>query len=287
MKNVARSSLLVVVLAQGLAGCGGSSLPSTPSVPSPAQQPAPQPIPSFQVSGHVYDAVDRALEGATVEVLDGPQVGTVTTSDAAGAFSLTGSFDEATRFRASRAGYITASKFFRGIATTRAIGFFLDGVAAPVNIAGDYRVTFVADSACAEFPSDVRTRTYLAAIRPDPHFPLQPSHFRAQLSGASLDGYYNTIGISVTEDFIRFDMSDNFILEEVSPDAYLTIGGVGGTAVSASVESTISAPFQGTFDYCKTTAEPDEDNNYSCLPDLAIAHAQCSSKNHQLILTRR
>jgi hypothetical protein len=65
--------LLVIVLAQGLAGCG-SSLPSTPSVPSPVQQPAPQPIPPFQVSGHVYDAVDRALDGATVEVLDGPQV---------------------------------------------------------------------------------------------------------------------------------------------------------------------------------------------------------------------
>ena len=102
-----------------------------------------------------------------------------------------------------------------------------------------------------------------------------------------MDGYYNTIGISVTEDFIRFDMSDNFIREEVSPDAYLTIGGVGGTSVSTSIGSTISAPFQGTLDYCNTTAEPDEDNNYSCLPDLAIAHARCSSKNHQLILMRR
>jgi hypothetical protein len=279
--------LVVVVLAQGLASCGGSSSPSTPSVPSPVQQPAPQPIPPFQVSGHVYDAVDRALDGATVEVLDGPQVGTVTTSDAAGAFSLTGSFGAATRFRASRAGYVTATKSFGGIATFKMIGFLLDGVAAPMNIAGDYTVTFVADSACAELPSDVRTRTYLAAIRPDWHFPQQASRFRALLSGASLDGYYNTIGISVTEDFIRFDMSDNFIREEVSPDAYLTIGGVGGTSVSTSIGSTISAPFQGTLDYCNTTAEPDEDNNYSCLPDLAIAHARCSSKNHQLILTRR
>jgi hypothetical protein len=278
--------LLVVVLAHGLAGCGGSSVPSTPSVPSQVPQPAPQATPPFNVTGLVFDAVIRPLQGATVEVLDGPQVGTWTTSDAAGAFSLTGSFDEATRFRASKAGYVTATKFFRGIVTTKVIGFSLDGVAAPVNIAGDYTVTFVADTTCADLPSEVRTRAYFAAIRPDPHFPLQASHFRAQLSGASLDSYYNAIGISVTEDFIRFDMSDNFILEDVSPDTYVTIGGVGETSVSTSA-STISAPFQGTFDYCKTTAEPDEDNNYRCLPDLAIAHAQCSSKNHRLILTPR
>lgn len=93
--------------------------------------------------------------------------------------------------------------------------------------------------------------------------------------------------MSVTADYINFDLSDNFILEEVSPDAYLTIGGVGGTSVNTSVVSTISAPFQGTFDYCETKAEPDEDNNYSCLPDQASAHARCSSKNHRLILTRR
>ena len=281
-----RGVFLIVVLAHGLVGCGGSSLPLTPSVPSPVQQPAPPPPAPFQVTGHVYDVVDRALEGATVEVLDGPQAGTVTTSDAAGAFSLTGTFNGATRFRASRADYVTAIKSFSAIATFKAIGFFLDGVAAPVNIAGDYTVTFVADSACAEFPSEVRTRTYFAAIRPDPYFPLQASHFRAQLSGASLDSYYNTIGISVTADYIDFNLSDNFILEEVSPDAYLTIGGIGGTSVSTSV-STISAPFQGTFDYCETKTEPDEDNNYSCLADQAIVHARCSSKNHRLILTRR
>lgn len=151
--------LLVVVLAQGLAGCGGSSLPSTPTVPSPVQQPAPPPPAPFQVTGHVYDAADRPLEGATVEVLDGPQAGTVTTSDAAGALSLTGTFNGATRFRASRADYVTAIKSFSAITTFKAIGFFLDGVAAPVNIAGDYTVTFLADSACAELPGDVRTRT--------------------------------------------------------------------------------------------------------------------------------
>jgi hypothetical protein len=236
----------------------------------------------------MFDAVGRSLEGATVEVLDGPQVGALTTSDAAGAFSLTGSFNEATRFRASRAGYVTATNVFRGIVTTKAIGFFLDGVAAPVNIAGDYTVTFVADSVCAEFPSDVRTRTYMATIRPNPFFPPETkSFFLAVLSGASFDSYYRNIPISVTEDYIRFDMSDNFILEEVSPDTYLTIGGVGGTSVSTSVVSTISAPFQGTFDYCETTAEPDEGNNYRCLPDQAVSHAQCSSQNHRLILTRR
>ena len=184
--------VLLVVLAQGLAGCGGSG---SSSAPSPTPQPAPQPTPS------------------------------------------------------------------------------------PGNIAGDYTVTFMADSACTDLPNDVRTRTYTATITE------YNRTFIAALSGATLDSYYYRIWIGVAGDDLRFDLSDNYILEEVAPDTYLAIGGVGEASVGTSGASTISASFQGTFDYCVMKSEMS--SGYSCVPGEAVAHAQCASRNHRLILTRR
>jgi hypothetical protein len=284
-----RGVVLLLVVAQGLVGCGGSGSPSVPSaVPLPTPQPVPQPTP-IQVTGDVFDTVNRALAGARVEVLDGPQAGTSTTSDPAGAFSLTGIFDGTTRFRASKEGFVAATQPFRLIVTSRSIFFVLDVSAGSVNIAGDYTLTFTADSACAgRLPTEVRTRTYAATIRPTSSL-TRPANtqFTAAISGAELDTYYKMISIFVAGDYIDFDLSDNFLLEEVGPDTYLTIGGVGAASVGTSGVSTISASFHGLFDYCVTKAEPNVGNLYSCVPAEAIAHAQCASKNHRLILTRR
>ena len=76
--------VVLLVLAQGLAGCGGSGsspAPSAPSpvpAPSPGPQPVPQPTPSVSgMSGFVVDTAFRPLAGARVEVIDGPQAGPV------------------------------------------------------------------------------------------------------------------------------------------------------------------------------------------------------------------
>jgi hypothetical protein len=287
-----RDVVLVLVLAQGLAGCGGDGSPSAPSVPSPAPHPAQQPLPepaAFQVTGFVFDTANRALAGAGVEVLDGPQAGTSTTSDAAGAFSLTGTFDGTTRFRATKEGHVAATQSFSLIVTRRSIFFALDVLAGPVNIAGDYTLTFTADSACADqLPTEVRMRTYAATITPVSSL-TRPANtqFTAALSGAELDTYYRMISIFVAGDYVDFDLSDNFLLEEVAPDTYLRVGGMGAASLGTSGVSAISASFQGLFDYCVTKGEPDPGNLYSCVPAQAVAHAQCSSKNHRLVLTRR
>jgi hypothetical protein len=283
-----RGVVLLVVVAEGLVGCGGSDSPSAPSVSAAVSQPAQQPTP-FPVTGYVFDTANRGLAGAGVEVLDGPQVGTSTTSDAAGAFSLTGIFNGTTRFRATKEGYVAASQAFSLIVTRRSISFALDVPAGPVNIAGDYTLTFTTDSACADqLPTEVRTRTYVATITPALSL-TRPANtqFTAALSGAELDTYDRMMSIFVAGDYVDFDLSDNFLLEEVAPDTYLTIGGVGAASVGTSGVSTISASFQGLFDYCVTRAEPNVGNLYSCVPTQAIAHAQCASKNHRLILTRR
>ena len=42
----------------------------------------------------------------------------------------------------------------------------MEVLASPVNVAGDYTLTFIADNACADLPDKVRTRTYEATITP-------------------------------------------------------------------------------------------------------------------------
>ena len=91
--------LLMVVL--GFAGCSGSS----PSAPAPGSQPPPG---AFFIRGTVSDTAFRPLAGARVEVVDGRQAGLATTADAKGVFSLIGTFDDATRFRATKEGHATA-----------------------------------------------------------------------------------------------------------------------------------------------------------------------------------
>jgi hypothetical protein len=275
-------AIAILVVAHGLVGCG----PGAPS-PIPVSQAAPQPA-SIQLTGFVFDTANRALPGARVDVLTGPQAGTSTFADAHGAFALTGGFDDTTRFRASKEDYISATQTFTSVATRKTIFFALAGVGASAQLAGDYTVTFIADSACPDFPNQLRTRTYAATIAPVDFARPADTYFVAALSGASLDTYYNRLIIFVAGNYVLFDLSDNYLLEEVGDEAYLTIGGTGSTSVATSGVSTISVPFDGLFDYCAMKSEREAGSGYNgCVPGETVAHAQCVSKNHRLILTRR
>ena len=187
--------IVLLLLSLGLAGCRGSAS-STPSGPSPVQQPVPVPQPGgVQMNGYVSDTLFRPLEGVRVEVLDGPQAGAFTTSTATGQFSLAGTFDDTTRFRASKDNLVAATETLTPKCATcngaRFIYFYLAVLAPPVSIAGDYTLTFMADLACAGLPDEVRTRTYSATIAPvsGPYAPAN-TVFRVTVSGGSfLQGY--------------------------------------------------------------------------------------------------
>src|SRR5687768_4434969 len=117
------AAITLLVLVQGLAACNGdrsSTVPGGPVAPSPAPQPAPQPVPqptANQLNGEVYDSAYRPLSGARVEVLDGPHAGTATTASATGSFSLRGTFDSTTKFRATHDGHISATRSWTQCAT--------------------------------------------------------------------------------------------------------------------------------------------------------------------------
>src|SRR5262249_11938595 len=153
------------------------------------------------------DTAFRPLPGATVEVLDGPQTGMSTIVDAEGSFSLSGTFDDATRFRAAKEGHLTTTQVSRTVPNAgRYLDFHLEVSAPPVNMAGDYTLTFIADSACVGLPDDMRTRTYAATITPShpTNIPTANTNFQVSLSGASFLPSHDSFPIGVAGDFVMF-----------------------------------------------------------------------------------
>jgi hypothetical protein len=284
-------AIVFVVLAQGLAGCSHSPAPITPLTPTPIPQPSP-PFTGTQLAGTVYDSAFRPLAGARVEVVDGPQAGASTVADASGHYALAGDFDDATRFRATKDGYLggtgTRQPFCQPCHPNWWLYFYLAPVAPPVDIAGDYTLTLRADAACANLPNEARTRTYAARITraTDPAHPAN-TQFDVTVGGSSfLDGY-RVFGIFVAGDYLSAEIGNAHgspgLVEEIGAKTYLTLG--GSVAASVTDVSTISASFNGFVERCELTTE--WGSRYNCSEAQTVALAQCTSTKHQLILTRR
>lgn len=281
--------IVVTLVALGLGGCDSS--PKSPVAPSQDPQPAPQPI-GIQLAGTVSDAAWRPLAGARVEVVAGPQAGLSTIVGADGVYRLTGSFDETSRFTASKEGHVSATWPFPARCgncnPNYWIHFNLESLAPHANIAGDYTLTFIADSACADLPNEARTRTYGAtiALASNPDVPAN-SRFNVTVSGSPFLDDYNTFTIGVAGDYLAAYLGDLHgapgLVEQVAKNTYITLGGSVETSVTA--DSTISARFDGAVDRCELTTE--WGSRRSCSPGATVEHPQCVSRNHRLILTRR
>jgi hypothetical protein len=169
--------------------------------------------------------------------------------------------------------------------TTEASG----NVAPPVKIeAGDYTLTLVADSACTDIPSDLRTRTYAATITPaKPSSGLSPNtHYDVAVSGSSLSPF--GFGIGVAGNYLRFEIDGPAFFEHLPSFTYLEIAGSGGTFAETSAMSSISIPFSGSFEYCVLKSGMGRSNNcYTTPADQKVTYAQCLSKNDRMILMRR
>ena len=289
--------ILLLVLALAVAGCdnGSRSTPRGPLAPSPPPQagppvtaPTPQPTPSG-VRGWVNDTAFRIIEGATVEVVDGPHAGLSATSDNTGQVSFSGSFDIGTVFRAAKEGYLTTTGTVNASCATcpKWITFTMGVPAPPANIAGDYTLTLIADSTCGDLPADARTRTYTAAITPveSANRPAN-TYFDVNVSGATLLTGYNKFWIGVAGNYLTLslDWEGPVVVEELAANTYVAFGGSAATTVGTGAASTISTAFEGVIDYCELRSPMSK--FYSCNA-AAVAHAQCTSKNHQITLTRR
>jgi hypothetical protein len=246
----------------------------------------------MQLIGFVSDSAYRPLAGATVEVVSGPQAGMSATADASGQFTITGDFDSSTNFRASIAGHRTATQPWTcatGASCPAArpyLAFYLAPLAAAVNIAGDYSLTFVADPACTDIPSELRIRTYGATISPDSrqNMPAESS-FLLKVSGRSFLPNLDSFRIGVAGDYVALFLDgghDAPVVEQVTPDSYLAFSGNSAATVSAPSTSMV---FDGWIDYCPNSPTA-YSNQYGCQSNTA-KYVHCQSSNHQLILARR
>lgn len=283
MKNV----IVLLMLSAGMAGCDSDS-PVTPTGPA---APVPGPVVS-SVRGGVSDSAYRPLPGARVEVTSGPHAGKSTIANSSGDYSLDGPFDELTEFRATKDGYTTAVRTLRTNVNCPTcakwfVHFALDVPAPPVNISGDYRLTFAADSAC-DLPLEASRRTFVAEIRPIAREDRAPStSFDVTFPGTAFFEDYNSFQIHVAGDYLSFNLEDShgpWFIERLAPKTYFGIGGEGSVSVGTSV-STISIPFKGTIHYCEATAEMK--GYYDCSAAKPVVHKGCTSQNHRLMLERR
>jgi hypothetical protein len=286
MRMSRASVLLVLVMAPG---CGNSRPPS-PLAPSTAATPQ-VPLQQQSVFGYVGDTAFRSVAGARVEVLDGPQAGMTITADANGLFSYSGAFASAVTLRASKDGYLPLTRTTQTSAPGGRpwVYFQLDLVAPPVDIAGDYTLTLIADDACAGIPNELRTRTYPATITipPDSVVRAGASLFLT-VGGAQFVANHNGFPIGVAGDEVGFSVyykqEDFGLVEQVTAKTFLAVQGSASASVGTSPVSTISAPLDGMIDYCALNSESGW--NYDCVGPV-VAHERCQSKNHRLILTRR
>jgi len=256
--------------------------------------PAVLPAGSIQVRGFVQDTALRRLSGARVEVVDGPQARTSTTTNASGDFLLTGTFDDSVTFRASKDGYIPATGTLRCAPLCdpgyRGISFALAVFAPPAPVAGDYTLTFTANTVCTTLPQAVRTRSYAATITPSSTtaFPAN-TLFAVKLSGARFFAGYDALTLGVAGNDLTFVFTEGghgpTVVEEVGPNTYLAFEGSGSTSVATSGVATISMFFSGAIDHCQLPSAMG--SSYDCPPNRAVALAQCNTGGHRLMLTRR
>lgn len=248
------------------------------------------------IVGFVVDTAFRPLGAATVTILDGALTGTAITTGADGQFSLQGPFDRATRFRADKEGHVSATQTWSCSVescpgptnATPWLGFYLNSTEPPVDIRGDYSLTFAADSSCVGLPDEAKGRTYAATIapaaRPGPNIPAA-SAFELMLGGAAFLGR-PTLTVGVAGDQVAFWLHgrhDAALVEQLGADTYLAFSGSATASRETTTASTISASFDGWIEYCATASAMGAD--YSCAN--ARVRTQCDSQHHSFVLTRR
>jgi len=284
-------ALAVLPVALAL-GCGSnhSSTPSAPSSPV-TPSPVPSPPPHLNLDGYVSDTAFVAVGGATVSLLDGAQTGASTQSDESGHFAFTGTFEDPTTVRVSKEGYAAATGMARS--NNSSIGTLwayveLDKLVRPIDLTGNYTLTILADTACADLPGDVRTRTYAASIELVPDSRSQAgTSLRLTVGDQSVLPDRHSFPIGVAGDDVAFLMygGDDFgLIERIAPARFLAIQGRATVSVGSAPVSSITATLNGDIDYC---ALPSDTGWPQCNSGPITAYQHCESPHHQLILSRR
>jgi hypothetical protein len=160
--------------------------------------------------------------------------------------------------------------------------------AAPVAVAGEYNVTFIADVACTGIPADLQTRTYTATMTPtapSPNIPADTS-FKLTLHDGEFLPDYDSLYVGVAGDVVTmlFGGHGPYLVERMATNRYLGYDGAV-EVVTTSPLRTIDASFDGWVNYCALNAPMG--TYYDCPLGRALTRSECRAPNHRLIVTRR
>ena len=297
----ASQAAVLVLLFGSLAGPGCNSDSKTgalPTAPTSVVPPVGVNANTLALSGRVYDTAFRPIGGATVEVLDGAEAGRTTTANASGQFWFSGVFEEGTRFRATKEGFLDGTSrlgpFCAPCNPHHWVYFHLGLPIAPANIAGAYTMTVEALAGCTALPEEARMRTYTATIAPEANQPTAATtYFRVSTGGASIvhGGTWEGLWISVAGDYIDLAMGDLHgqpgLIEELRADTYFGVD-AWGTGTVPSPGTTFTASFEGAIVYCVMKpgiAVLDGDRRHNCSADRAISRVACPGG--RMTFTRR
>lgn len=262
-----------------LAGIGiVTSIGCSPAAPTRGQTPPPPPTAPpaaiLAVSGSVSDAVFRTVANVRVEVVSGPQQGTVTFSDEEGKFAFEPKLSPLSRIRASKQGYLESAQVISGAGPTVELKFFLASANAPLDWSGVYDVTLTADATCTELPEVARRRAYTAAVTAavNPRLVFSAARFG---SSGGLD--WNVMPFTQFDDYVDMWAQEPPIVELLPDNAYYMLyGGASGTVTREVAQLNL----WGSISYCpKLGVGP----NLPCDSPMIT----CASNRHQMTMTRR
>ena len=281
-RTTLRVALMVVAMAT-VSACGnepGGTNSSTAATPLSA---TPVPASSVVVSGTVSDTAFRALAGAVVEVMTGPQTGLRTTSNGAGEFVFAGQFDDTSTFQATKDGFATATQplgpYCEQCRPNRWVHFTLSTLTAAVDISGDYEMTVDVASSCTSIPAELRSRTYQARI-PSPAAGGN-GYVPVPVTGADFVPGWDRVDIGVAGADVG--LWSESLLERVSPTNFLIIGVSAAGVVPASNPQTISLWASGRIAYCTVEAGHSERECFTTTARVSV----CDSSGHSIVFTRR
>jgi len=298
MRSSSAALLPLLIGAFSVGGCGSDSpTAALPTAPTTVVRPGVV-TPLATLSGKVFDTAHRAIAGATIEVLDGVQVGMTTTSDASGQYWFSGVFEEGTRFRATKDGFLEgASRLGPSCAPCNPhhwVYFYLGLPIAPANIAGDYTMTIDAPAGCSALPAEARSRTFMATIVAERNQPTAANTYcRGDFSGASLlrGAVWEGLWIAVAGDYIDVTMGDLHgqpgIIEQLGSDTYFSAGAWAKTTIP-SPGTTFTSAFEGEIVHCVMKpglALLDANLRHNCGADRAVSRIACPGG--RLTFTRR
>ena len=194
---------------------------------------------------------------------------------------------QTTQFRATSEGHVasvrTLQPFCDRCNPNWWINFTLDVPDPPVNMAGTYTLTVVADGTCTMLPPDARSRSFTATI-PEAMAPapVPGGLVVVPITSATVLREWDVIGVGVAGNHVAFWLET--LVEQLAPNRYLSFAGAGRRTGRSSLPATIALPFAGTITNCV----PTEAGRYEdCYQSPSAARVSCTSSHHQFVLTRR